>query len=252
MSQGTGKDNYYVEATNWDKNAFDEAIKSSKRSKTAAIVGALIGVLGVVTVYIVLPIKTWVPVVVRVNQTTGEYDVNGQGLHLDIQDKRNEKIMYADLGRYIKAREGFTRGEAQKNYNVAYLMSCGSVRTDVSNYFLPEVNKQSPLVTMQVDDADQVDIKNIVFLPTDADNYKVAQVYFDKTFVRGGVKKSRVRYMSTITYKYDEKNIPTTQDDMTVNAFGFCAQNYRKDQEGEAVNLMATAEVNQVDSGVSQ
>ena len=60
----------------------------------------------------------------------------------------------------------------------------------------------------------------------------VAQVRFDKTITRGVAPPTRTRYISTLTVRYERGNIPSQIRDLHVNAFGFCAVNYRRDQEG--------------------
>lgn len=231
------KTKYFNDATNWDERNYADAIKARATNKKIAWVGAMFGLIGCASTFFLLPLKTFVPTVIRVDSQTGSYDVDKQGQHIDIKDKRNEKIIYTDLRRYVDAKEGFTRGEAQKNYNIAYLMSCNAVRGEVMSYFLPDNNPASPLVTMQLGDTDSIEIQNITFLPSDLDDIKVAQVRFDKTIERSGIKKSKTRYISTITFKYDNNNVPTDLNDMTVNAFGFCAENYRRDQEGKTIDF---------------
>ena len=116
-------------------------------------------------------------------------------------------------------------------------MSCGTVRSEVMNYFLVEKNPKSPLLTMQLNDIDRIQIQNYTFLPTDNDEIKTAQVRFDKIVIRGGMKKTKTRYIATITYNYDPKNTPQEVNDYALNPFGFCATNYRVDQEGVPINL---------------
>ena len=81
----------------------------------------------------------------------------------------------------------------------------------------------------------------ITFLPTDQDDLRVAQVRFDKTVTRGVAPPVRTRYISTLTVRYDKANIPSQIKDLHVNAFGFCAVNYRRDQEGVPQVLGAPA-----------
>lgn len=243
------KKEYFEQATNWDKRQFSDAITAKNTYKKIAWVGAIFGLVGCMSTFFLLPLKTFVPTVIRVDTTTGDYDVDRQGQHLDIKDKRNEKIMVRDLITYVGAKEGFTRGEAQKNYNIAYLMSCGTVRADVEKYFLVEKNPASPLITMQIEDKDEVKIINQVFLPTDKDNLKVAQVRFDKVISRGGIAKSKTRYLATIAYDYDETNVPSGLSDYAVNPFGFCARNYRVDQEGQTVLLSAGLKAENAEAG---
>lgn len=251
---------YFKEATDWNEQKVTDALTSAKRSRGVAWAGAIFGLIGCCSTFFLLPLKTVVPTVIRVDNLTGNYDVNGKGFHLNVADKRNEKIMFNDLIKYVNAREGFTRGEAEKLYNTSYLMSCSSVRNEVMNYFLVDKNPKSPLITMQVNDIDRIQIQNYTFLPTDNEAIKTAQVRFDKIAVRGGVNKTKTRYIATITYSYDPKNTPTDLNDYALNPFGFCSTNYRVDQEGVTVNLEKEASLalnaqpstNQYNTGVQQ
>lgn len=242
---------YFQEATEWDTQRVTNAINSANRSKKIAWAGAIFGLIGCCSTFFLLPLKTVVPTVIRVDNLTGNYDVDGKGFHIDITDKRNEKIMFSDLIRYVNAREGFTRGEAEKIYNTSYLMSCGSVRSEVTNYFMVDKNPKSPVATMQINDKDLIEIQNYTFLPTDNEKLKTAQVRFDRTVVRGGLKKTKTRYIATITYNYEPKNTPTEVNDYALNPFGFCALNYRVDQEGSPVDLTKQVTTNQVGNGVT-
>lgn len=51
--------------------------------------------------------------------------------------------MISDVARYIKAREGFTRGEAEENYKMVYLMSCGTQRAEWDNYINPNSTRRA-------------------------------------------------------------------------------------------------------------
>jgi type IV secretion system protein VirB8 len=111
-------------------------------------------------------------------------------------------------------------------------MSCGPVRADWENYFKPERNPRSPVLTMGPTDAERVEIQSITFLPTDQDDLRVAQVRFDKTVLHGAEPPVRTRHIATLTVRYEQANVPAQIRDLHVNAFGFCAVNYRRDAEG--------------------
>ena len=205
--------------------------RASRSVRIAWACGILCG-LSVLSVAFLLPLKQIVPAVIRVDNATGAYDVQAPGETVQIGRPRDQKIVLSDVARYVLAREGFTRGEAESNYKTAYLMSCGPVRADWENYFNPEINPQSPVKTMTPTDSERAEIQSITFLPTDQDDLRVAQVRFDKTVTRGISPPVRTRYISTLTIRYDQGNIPSQLKDLYVNAFGFCALNYRRDQEG--------------------
>lgn len=225
------------EAADWDSERVTNAFESARISKRIAWAGAIFGLVGCSAVFFLLPLKEVVPVVIRVDKLTGQYDVDKKQFQLNVEDKRNEKIMFSDLVRYVKSREGFTRGEGETLFKTAYLMSCGGVRNEVTNYFMVEKNPKSPLIIMQPQDSYKIDIQNYTFLPSIEKDIKTAQVRFDKTVVKGGIEQYKTRYISTISFKYDTKNTPIEVNETALNAFGFCAVNYSIDKEGDTIRL---------------
>ena len=228
----TSKESYFAQAIDWDTQTRMELERRAVRhARVAWACGILCG-LSVLSVTVLLPLKEFVPAIIRVDNATGAYDVQVPGETVQVGRDRDHKIVLSDVARYVLAREGFTRGEAEANYKTAYLMSCGPVRAEWENYFNPEINAQSPVKTMTPTDSERVEIQNITFLPTDQDDLRVAQVRFDKTVTRGVSPPVRTRYISTLTVRYERANVPTQIRDLHVNAFGFCAVNYRRDPEG--------------------
>ncbi|RYG58067.1 MAG: hypothetical protein EON56_00790 [Alphaproteobacteria bacterium] len=237
----TDKETYFAMAIDWDtQSRLDLERRASRNAKIAWACGILCG-FSVLSVTVLLPLKQFVPAIIRVDNATGAYDVQAPGELVSVSRDRDQKILLSDVARYVLAREGFTRGEAESNYKTAYLMSCGPVRADWENYFNPEINAQSPVKTMTPTDSERVEIQNVTFLPTDQDELRVAQVRFDKTITRGVTPPTRTRFISTLTVRYDRANIPSQIRDLHVNAFGFCAVNYRRDQEGVPQVLGAPA-----------
>jgi len=234
------RESYFQAAVDWDTSQREQLVNAKDSYKKIAIGASCIAGLCIASIFVLLPLHKFIPITIRVDNVTGSYDVSADGERFKIGDKRNDKIMVGDLTRYIRAREGFTRGEADFNYKTVYLMSCGGVRGEWDNYFRPENNPQSPVNTMTPTDSDKVEIQNVSFLPTDSEELRVAQVRFDRTTTRGATQPVRTRYISTLTYKYDPGNVPEKIGDIQVNAFGFCAINYRRDQEGAPVPVGTT------------
>lgn len=226
------KQAYFAQALEWDsQQRLELERRASRNARIAWACGILCG-LSVLSVTFLLPLKQIVPAVIRVDNATGAYDVQAPGETVHLGRQRDQKIVLSDVARYVLAREGFTRGEAESNYKTAYLMSCGPVRADWENYFNPELNPQSPVKTMTPTDSERAEIQSITFLPTDQEDLRVAQVRFEKTVTRGVSPPVRTRYISTLTIRYEQGNIPSQLKDLYLNAFGFCALNYRRDQEG--------------------
>lgn len=230
---------YFQEAIDWDTKQRQQDVKAKKLAIAVAWTCGIVAGLAVLSTTALLPLKTLVPVVIRVNNETGAYDVSDPGEGLAIGQDRNKKIVIADAGKYVTAREGFTRGEAESNYRLVYFMSCGQVRSEWDTWFNPETNPNSPVRTMATTDSERVDIQNYTFLPTDLDDIRVLQIRFDKTVMKGVAPPVKTRYISTMTIKYDRTNVPGLQKDLHINPFGFCVVNYRRDQEGTSQVLQA-------------
>lgn len=232
---------YFVQALDWDTQQRVALERRALLSVRIAWACGTLCALSVLSVTALLPLKQIVPAVIRVDNATGAYDIQAPGETLQVGLARDQKIVLADVARYVLAREGFTRGEAEANYKTAYLMSCGPVRAQWEHYFNPQSNPQSPVKTMGPTDAERAEIQSVTFLPTDQDDLRVAQVRFDKTVTRGVAPPVRTRYIATLTVRYERDNIPSQLKDLHINAFGFCALNYRRDQEGVPAVLGGSA-----------
>lgn len=243
------KQAYFSAAIDWDAQRRLDLERRAARSTAIAWVCGVVSGLSVLSVSVLLPLKEFVPTVIRVDNATGAYDVQAPGELVHVGLARDQKILLSDVARYVLSREGFTRGEAEANYKTAYLMSCGPVRAQWEAYFNPQVNAQSPVKTMSATDSERAEILNVTFLPTDREDLRVAQVRFDKTLTRGVAAPVRTRYIATLTVQYDPSNVPTRIKDLHVNAFGFCALNYRRDQEG-APQVLAVPDIAAVQAGL--
>ena len=239
------EDKYFDAAAGWDEDRREAERLNLKRYKALAICAVVFAGLMGASVFTLLPLTKFVPVVIRVDNGTGAYDAKVAGETLDIGEKRNEKIIISDVTRYMKAREGFTRGEAEENYKTAYLLSCGSQRTEWDNYMNPQLNKNSPVTVLTNQDADRVTVQSVTFLQSLDEESKVAQVQIEKTVMRGSTQPLRYRYVSTLRVRYEPKNIPSNQLNFYVNPFGFCVDDNRRDPVGNPTVVSAPGGPNQ-------
>ena len=248
--RNSDQEKYFEAAAAWDEDRREQDRLAVKRFKAIAISSIVFaGIMGL-AVTSLLPFKEFVPVVIRVDNGTGAYDTKVAGESLQVGESRNEKIIISDVTRYIKAREGFTRGEAEENYKTVYLMSCGLQRSEWDNYFNPQLNKNSPVAKLTNQDADRVSVQSVTFLQSLDENSKTAQVQFEKTVMRGATPPLRYRFVSTLRLRYEPKNIPNNQLNFYLNPFGFCVDDYRRDPVGNptVVNAPGTPgqELNQM------
>lgn len=244
-STKTNDTQYFEQSASWDEDQRAKERLTLKRYKAMGISAVVFaGIMGA-SVFTLLPLKQFIPVVIRVDNGTGAYDAKVAGEVLDIGERRNEKIIISDVTRYMKAREGFTRGEAEENYKTAYLMSCGAQRAEWDNYMNPLFNKNSPVTVLTNQDADRVTVQSVTFLQSLDEESKVAQVQFEKTVLRGNSQPLRYRFVSTLRVRYEPKNIPSNQLNFYLNPFGFCVDDYRRDPVGNPTLVSPPGSPNQ-------
>lgn len=234
MIESKNLDSFFAEAADWDHLRYKTALKNNKTLKIICTILFVLFIISMCSIFFMLPLKEIVPVVIRVNEMTGKYDVQGRGFEFNMSDKKNEATIFQDVIRYIKSRESFTRGQAETLYNTAYLMSCGAVREDVKNYYLADINPESPLNKMRPEDSSTIDVRYYAFIPS-IDETKTVQVRYSLTHDIKGKHKKISQHIATITFRYSKNNIPDDLNDRSLNAFGFCAINYQTSQEGSTV-----------------
>jgi type IV secretion system protein VirB8 len=175
----------------------------------------------------------FVPVVAKVDRATGQVEVSVGDQRINMDDPRNERMMIADLGKYVKGREAFTRGEAESHYQTVWYMSSADLRGEWEAAYMPSRNPKALLATLTAKDQIKVTNMSVQFLPSDRPDLKVAQVRYDKEKRIGTAQPTTQRFISTFTFTYDPANVPTAVEGIIINPFGFTALNYRSDKESE-------------------
>lgn len=230
---------FFAECVNFDESLIEGLKKSARNWRTIAALGWSVAVIGMVATVIMASMHEFIPVVVKVDRLTGTADVSVGRERVDVADKKNERMIIADLIRYTKAREGFTRGEAEGNYVTVWVMSEPSLRGAWDKEYRADLNPQALVNTMGV--RDQIKLTNISvsFLPTDSSKYRTALVRYDKERHIGSSEPTTQRFASSFTFHYDANAIPTTTEGIAVNFAGFQALNYRRDKESEEMPIRA-------------
>lgn len=231
---------FYAERVSFDQSEFDSTQKSLKFRKFMAISGWSIASIAIGSLMVLLPMKEFVPITVLVDKTTGASEVVQGKFRVNMEDPKWERMQIADLTKYVRAREGFTRGEAETNYMTVYLMSDTNLRGEWDAEYRPERNPRALLNTI-TNTKDRYTVTNISvsFLPSSEPNMRVAQVHYDKERHVGAVQPTTQRFISTITYTYDPANVPTSTEGIMFNPLGFTAKNYRRDKQSEETPIPA-------------
>jgi type IV secretion system protein VirB8 len=187
------------------------------------VTGALIGLAGVGAVVALTPLKTVVPIVFRVDRTSGAvervYDLQGGPITTD------ETSVRYFLWAYVRLREGYSAQDARFNSNSVDLMSAPDVQ---NGYFAATrlSNPDSPQALLGNDGT--ATLRWISTTILDAKK-KLAQVRFELIEQKRGVPLPTKRMVATITYDFASGRISSS--DMNVNPLGFVVTSYRVDQE---------------------
>lgn len=235
---------FFAECVDFDESFIDDLRKSARNWRAFAVLGWAVAVIGVVASVTMASMHQFVPVIAKVDRLTGTADVSVGGERVNMLDSKNERMMIADLIRYTKAREGFTRGEAESNYVTVWVMSDPSLRGAWDKEYRADLNPQALISTMGVKDQIRLANISVSFLPTDSSKYRMVQVRYDKEKRVGASDPTTQRFVSSFTFNYDVDAIPTTAEGIAVNFAGFQALNYRRDKESEEMPIrMANADI---------
>ena len=122
------KETLYAERINFDESERQTLQRTAKAWRAFAAIGWVLAAGSIAAAASLAQLHEFVPVVASVDSHTGTADVRVGKLRVNVADPKNELMMIADVARYIKAREGFTRAEAQINYATVLLMSAPALR----------------------------------------------------------------------------------------------------------------------------
>ena len=211
-------------AQEFERSRMAELAKSKELAWKIAGIGVGVGILGVIAVVILLPLKTTEHWLVRVDNNTGAVD-SVKSLDNGITNLP-EAVDRASLARYVIDRESYDWETIQALYDATLLRSGKSVQKE---YKLFWDRPDSPLRTMK--NNQRVVIKNpsVSFIGD-----HMAQVRFEKYILNtsgelAALQGESSKWIATIAYTY--ANAPMTDAERLVNPLGFQVTSFRVDPE---------------------
>lgn len=218
-------------AKQFENSRMAENEKSKKLAWRITFGSCLLTSLSIAAIVGLTPLKETVPVIHRVDASTGKVDV--VNVIKDAQAGYGEVVDKYNLAKYVEYREGYDWFTVQTTFNNTMLMSNNDERNRLNNLF------QSPSAPYkQYGQKNRVLIKvnNVAFIG----NYQ-AQVRYEKitepsnggnfSQAMGAVEPAPKveRYIATISYEYI--NAPKKEEERYVNPLGFTVVSYRTDLE---------------------
>ncbi|MDQ8727530.1 virB8 family protein [Bradyrhizobium sp. LHD-71] len=211
---------YFDNARRWEQDLLLSAHRSRRIAWFVAAGACALAVASLSAVAALAPLKTVEPFVIRVDNATGI--VETVSALKSTPSRYDEAVTKYFLGRYVRAREGYSYPEAETNFRTISLLSTQPEQGRFAAWYRGS-NPESPQVLHGRFGVATVRIKAISLL---TDN--VASVRFLKES-RKGEEMHVTHWVATLTFSYT--NAPMSSADRLTNPLGFLVSEYRADPE---------------------
>lgn len=217
---------YFAESQSWDADRRDLLERSNRRAWRVATAAGVVAGLSVAAVAFLAPLKTAVPYVIRVDQTTGVVDLLPP---MSGSASPSETVTRYLLSHYVAARERYVGSLAEVDYEFVGAFQTASLNQAWFAAWDPK-NPDSPLNRYRDGTTVRVQIQSITFLHPSSGESTVAQVrYLTGTKPGGTGLEQPHRWLATITYRYGE---PPKDDKLrSLNPLGFRITDFRREPE---------------------
>ncbi len=214
---------YFEEATAWENDRIERAGKSEKRAWIVAAAAIIIALGAVGALAALTPLKTVVPYVIRVDNSTGITEVMTN--LKDGETNYDEVVNKHWLARYVILREHWLHATHQEDYKAIGLFSEPEEQEEYAKFMNPRTTPESPL-NIYGDFAEvKINIKNISFI-----NDQVGMVRYTKTVEQSGTRDKPTHWVATVPFTYYPA--PMKEEDRLINPLGFqVLGGYRNDPE---------------------
>jgi type IV secretion system protein VirB8 len=214
------REEYYKQGTTWDQEVIANALLSKKRAWIFAFLCMGVSILSLLTLILILPLKTFEPYVVTVDRSTGYLEVS-KGLN-DTTLSQDQAITEANLVKYVSLREQYNPAILEQNYEAVSMMSDEKALREYRELWA-ETNPNNPSRRLRNKGSIDIKIKSVSFI-TD----KTASVRFIRE-VRENDRTKVSEWNAVIQFRYSQK--PMQMKDRFSNPLGFQVITYRVNPE---------------------
>lgn len=232
MNREPTLDRYLLEAQSWEMDRARRSMRSSKIAWTVAGTASVIALLAVGAVAGLTPLKQPVPVVIRVDSSSGIVDIvpTYEGT-TDIEQVVTRNL----LSNYVIARERYFYGTAEADYELVAAENSPRLNQDWAALWNVN-NPLSPLNVFKDGTTVRTQVRSVTFLKLESGKERLAQVRFSRYTRPGGTGEEQVsHWVSTVEFAYTQPS----KDDKTrsLNPLGFRVIEYRREPEVAASGL---------------
>lgn len=202
-----------------------ELIKSKKIAWIIASIAVMLNVLSISAIFLMLPLKTVVPYVIKENVVTGETRIVTM---LDKKtlatDEATDKFFASD---YVKKREQYYYNILEKDYYHVLLYSDKQVQNEYQSIYSGEKGRDKLLSNNF-----KVEVEILAVVLDQSAGTKIAQVRSKVTTIDlDSATEGITSFLtSTLAYEY-QPNKEMKEEDRLLNPLGFTVLTYRKDRE---------------------
>ncbi len=228
------KESYFCDAKDWAYERFQMQEVMANRWQLAFWCMLICCLLLVVAIFVILPLKSWEPIVIRRNTITGEVRVDPARSHF-LPESAAE--IQSDLVRYVIARETFSMMDLNSRMLQVIFSSSPSVAHNYQ-HLLTATNPHNLIAQYGENGLRTVKVQDVIFIDAAVTIAKkqanqtaklptLAKVDFVSIETIG--QQTQTKYwVATIRFRY--LGTPNTPEAAWINWNGFTVINYRVDQ----------------------
>lgn len=226
MRQDPAVERYLTDAQSWELDRASRAEARERRAWWVAGTASMIALAAVGAIAGLMPLKQTVPVIIRVDSSTGIVDlVPTYDGHATIPDLVTRQLLNND----VIARERYFYGTAEADYELVASHNAPQLNQQWATLW-SRSNPQSPLNLYKDGTSVRVQIHSITFLQLASGRHDVAQVRFTRYTRRGGTgPEQATHWIATVQYAYGS---PTKDERLrALNPLGFRVVDYHREPE---------------------
>jgi type IV secretion system protein VirB8 len=226
MSHDPALEGYFSEAASWDRDRRALLARSERRAWRVAAAGWIAWLVTLAALAGLMPLKSVVPFVIRVDGSSGIVDVvpryEGEG-------STEALVNRYFLGHYVTVRERYAYASAESDYQEAGAFHSPQLNQEWIALW-QAANPSSPVNLYKDGTTVRVQIKSISFFQRASGVNDLAQVRFTRTARAGGSGTEQVtHWIATLQFTY----VKPADDpkDRAWNPLGFRIVEYKREPE---------------------
>lgn len=214
------KKEHFSTSNMWEHDIIGSAFQARNRAWALSFICLVLTFTSLLSLVTLMPLKTFVPYVIAVDQATGYTEVAKTLTESKIT--KEEIITEANLVKYVSLREQYNPYILKENYESVARLSTDNALEEYKHLWSAK-NPQNPSLLLGKHSAVAVKIRSVALL-----NEKTASVRFLKERDDGNV--TQVSYWNAIIqFKYNET--PMKMIDRFINPLGFQVTHYKINPE---------------------